>query len=144
MYNLCVSRSKFWPLNAKDYTNFRKKRKTHALCVPSNSVLVTTLIWLLACSFPLKEELSWSTDTMSEPECFFLISRSVVCAHRKMQYQSEIQLKRTLKLKLKSMLKSQWTNLQITENLSPKFSNMFASHFLRCVICISNSHGKFS
>lgn len=55
-----------------------------ALCVlsvPSISVLVTTLIWLLARSFPLKE-LSWSTDTMREPECFFFISTSVFCKQR--------------------------------------------------------------
>lgn len=56
--------------------------ETSGLSVPSISVLVTTLIWLLARSFPLKEELSWSTDTIREPECFFFISTSVVCNQR--------------------------------------------------------------
>lgn len=38
--------------------NVDKKKEGCALSVPSNSVLVTMLIWLLARSFPLKEELS--------------------------------------------------------------------------------------
>lgn len=61
---------------------WKRKRKICILFIPSISVLVTTLIWLLAWSFPLKEELSWSTDTMREPECFFLISTSVVCTQK--------------------------------------------------------------
>ncbi len=47
--------------------------------IPSISVLVTTVIALLARSFRLKEVLSWSTDTIREPECFRFPSTSVVC-----------------------------------------------------------------
>lgn len=95
-------------------------RDTVRGCVPSSNVLVTTLIWLLARSFPLKEELSWSTDTMREPECFFLISTSVVCTQRKTWESQRRRLTR-----MNTRLRRRCFLRRPTASCTPYLSNYF-------------------
>lgn len=51
--------------------------------IPSTNVLVNALMTLLARSLRPNDVLSCSTETIREPESFFLISRSVVGCQEK-------------------------------------------------------------
>ncbi len=51
--------------------------------IPSANVLVSALMTLLARSLRPNDVLSCSTETISDPESFFLISRSVVGCQEK-------------------------------------------------------------
>lgn len=61
------------------------------MAVPSTSVLVMTLMTLLARSFRPKEVLSWSTDTIREPDSFFFTSTSVVGCQEERKNQAPME-----------------------------------------------------